>query len=497
MKSVRLEDQQDYALLARYAERLGQLHANKQFHAKQKEVMSAIFDKGYKRIFIRKGRKGGGTECILYPAARIAGCFPGTACYIIGPTHKLEAEILWKNQRLLRFIPPEWKVQAKESETRIVLPHYGVGRDSFIKIEGADNHKHMVGIEGDVFIFDEFKEHDPRAYENCYPNVAARDGIMIVVGAPPDTRDAFYYKKEQEALNDPNWFCIDWTIWDNTFLPGGKAWIEAERKSYIDRGDWDLWENLYEARYVFGGKRTVLGRFKRQFHSLPHELITGRIRGDKGKLKWFVSCDPGYATCFAVSFLAFNPYTTEVFILDEIYETDRTKLNVGYLWPLIEKKKKELYDGGKWSHIYDCAAAGYPNEVRAQFGTANHFRPTIKDPDDEDKYFRIWNSLFDRLDLDKNRCWVSEKCVKGMGEMENYITDENGKYPPGGEHWLDTIRYAIKAAGYKYTEKQDNLKIIDEKIAISMERDFQEKKKRQDWVSEIEESHLTLEELMM
>lgn len=495
MQSVRLQDQQDTAMLYRYMDRLEQLHQHKQFHAKQKEVMSAIFEKGYKRIFIRKGRKGGGTECVLYPAARIAGAFPGTSCYIIGPTHKLESEILWKNQRLLRFIPPEWKPETKEAETRLVIPHYGVGQDSFIKIEGADNHKHMVGIEGDVFIFDEFKEHDPRAYENCYPNVAARDGIMIVVGAPPDTRDAFYYQKEMEALNDPNWFVINWSIRDNTFLPGGQAWIESERKSYYDRGDWDLWENLYEARYVFGGKRTVLNRFKREEHSLPHEIITGRIRGDKSKLRWFVSCDPGYATCFAVSFCAFNPYTTEMFVLDEIYETNRTKLNVGYLWPLIQKKKKELYDGGKWTHLYDSAAAGFPNEVRAQFGTANAFRPTVKEKDDEDKYFRIWNSLFDPLDAGKNRCWVSDSCTSGMTEMENYVTDLNGKYPPGGEHWLDTCRYALKAVGYKYTEKQDNLKVVDEKIARSLEQDFRDTRRKDDWASQIEESYLDMEDL--
>lgn len=485
-------DEKNLTDIFRYAHRLEQLHADKQFHAKQREVMDAIFKKGYKRIFIRKGRKGGGTETLLYPACRVAGLFPGSACYIVGPTRKLEDEILWENQRLLRFFPKEWGVIATEQDSRITIPH-PEGHDSFVKVDGANNWKDMAGWEADVLVFDEFKDQDPRAYQEAYPNLAARDGILVIVGAPPNTRDSFYFRLEQDAKSDPNWFCINWSIWDNPFLPGGKEWIENEKKQYYARGDWDLWENLYEARYVFGGKRTVLSRFRRETHSMPHEILMSQIRGDKSKLKWLVSCDPGYATCFAVTFQAYNPYTMEYYFLDEIYETNRSKLNVSYLWPLIEQKKKDLYPDGKWTHLYDVAATGFPNEVRSRYGNSIHFRPTLKEKDDEDKWFRVWNGLFDD-DLSQNRCWVSDRCSSLMTEMENYVTDENGKYPPGGEHALDTGRYGIKMNGYKPREKQDDIVIAKHRIAVSLEQGLREKRITEDWAQNLLNLETNLED---
>lgn len=475
----------DSIALAQHIERLTQLHYKRKFHAKQQEVIDAIFKHGYKRIFVKKGRKGGGTETVLYPLVRIAGLFPGSANYIIGPNHKLQKEIVWSNQRLQRYFPEEWKAYPKESETRMIVP-FGEGRrDSFVKVDGADNWKTMAGWEPDVLVFDELRDQDPRAYREAYPNLAARDGILIVVGVPPNSKNNFYYELEQAAIADPAWKIIHWPIWDNAeFLPGGKEGIEKEKKAYYDRGDWDLWQNLYEAKYVFGGRHTVLSRFRRDLHVVPHEIIMERIRGDKGKLLWGISCDPGYATCFAIAFIAYNPYSGEIFILDEVYETNRSKLNVGYLWPLVEQKKKDLYPEGKWSHLYDSAAAGFPNEVRSRFGNNIHFKPTVKDKDDEDKYFRIWNGLFDE-DEAQNRCLVSERCVNGINEMESYVTDDNGRYPVGNEHFCDCVRYKLKALGYKPREKQDNLVIVKPSFGVTYAMAQEQERKKTDWTESI------------
>lgn len=475
----------DSIAFAQYAERLEQLHYKRKFHAKQQEVIDAIYREKYKRIFIRKGRKGGGTESVLYPLVRTAGLFPGSANYIIGPNHKLQKEIVWSNNRLQRYFPEEWHAYSKESETRMIVP-FGEGRpDSFVKVDGADNWKTMAGWEPDVLIFDELRDQDPRAFREAYPNLAARDGILIIVGVPPNSKNNFYYEQEQAALADSAWKVIHWSIWDNAeFLPGGRQWIELEKKKYYDRGDWDIWENLYEARYVFGGRYTVLSRFRRHLHFLPHEIILERIRGDRNKLIWQIVADPGYATCFAVTFQAYNPYTTEIFFLDEIYETNRSKLNVGYLWPTIEKKKNDLYPDGKWSHVYDSAAAGFPNEVRSRFGNGIHFKPTVKDKDDEDKYFRIWNGLFDE-DETQNRCWISEKCPNLANEIESYVTDDNGKYPVGGEHALDTGRYGLKSYGYKPREKQDNIIIKKPNFGVTYEMAAREAKRQNDWAENL------------
>lgn len=460
--------QQELAVLDRYTDRLEQLHRGKKFHAKQQEVIKAIFEKGYKRIFIRKGRKGGGTQTLLYPLARIAGCFSNAACYIIGPQYNLQKEIIWANNRMRNFIPKEWAPVFKEQEARVVFPQ----TRSFIKVQGADNYKTMVGIEGDVFIFDELKDHDPRAYQNCYPNLASRDAIWIVCGAPPANKSNFYYKLEQEIRQDPRWFFIHWSTWDNAeFLPGGREWIQAEKEQYYRNGNWDIWESEYEAKYIFGGKRTVLSAFRTDgdnSHVVPTDVLLAQTARDRNKLNWYSVFDPGFATCFAVGFFAHNPYTSEVFLLDEIYETNRSKLSVNDIWPRVAAIEGALNPNGKWRRVYDSAAPGFPQEVKARWGKHLTFTPTYKEKDDEDKYFRIINGAFAT-----NRFFVASRCVHIIAEMENYLTDENGEYPDRDNHGLDLTRYCFKRMNYTYNEKQyDIMKLSDSPMGHTVEEDI-------------------------
>lgn len=460
IQASRLTNESDLQQLANYATRVEQLNSHlararkgKTWHDKQQQVIQAIFEKGYKRIFIRKGRKGGGTETLLYPAARIAGCFDKMACYIIGPQYNLQKEIVWQNNRIHKFIPPEWNAKLKESEGRVRLPN-----GSFIKVHGADNHKSLVGIEGDLFIFDELKDHDPRAYKNCYPNIASRDAIWIVCGAPPKNKSNFYYQLEQQIKDDPDWFFIHWSTWDNAVnLPGGAEWIQNEKDAYYRHGNWDEWETEWEARYVFGGKRTVLSGFRatgENPHVIPYDVLESLIIADKNKLKWFQVFDPGYATCFAIIFGCYNPYTSEIFILDEIYETNRARLSINDIWPRVVAKQEALLPGGalRWRRIVDSAAPGFPQEVRARWGKDIRFGLTVKDPDDEDKYFRVWNGA-----LSTNRFRIADRCAHMIFEMENYLTEEDGKYPDEHNHTLDSFRYFLKAFNYTFNQKQDDI----------------------------------------
>lgn len=480
-----LTKEQELEAAAAYATRLKQLHEGKRFHAKQREVLNAIFEKGYKRIFIRKGRKGGGTHTILYPAVRLAGCFDNMACYIIGPQYNLQREIVWNNNRLRNYIPREWNPHFKEFEARVKFPN-----GSFIKVQGADNYKSMVGIEGDLFIFDEMKDHDPRAYKNCYPNVASRDATWIVCGAPPKNKSNFYYKLEQEIKDDPDWYFIHWSTWDNAeFLPGGKEWIQNEKETYYRNGNWDEWETEWEAKYVFGGKLTVLSSFRSEgdnAHVIPTEVLLERVLPDARHLRWFQVFDPGFATCFGVLFGCYNPFTSEVFFLDEIYETDRSKLSVNDIWPRVQEKERLLYPGGKWKRVYDSAAPGFPQEVNARWGRPPNdrigFQPTFKEKDDEDKYFRVWNGA-----LATNRCWVASRCSKFIFEMENYLTNEDGTYPDAENHLLDCARYAFKALNFTFLETQDvrNVK-SDISYGRTFAEDMAEERKQNDIVEAVE-----------
>ena len=474
-------DQTQLLIANQIADRLAELHEEKKFHKFQTDVIKAIFEHGKKRIFIRKGRKGGGTECVLYPAARIAGLFPNKACYIIGPTQKAQSEIIWDNRRLHNFIPSAWNAVPNEKDKRMRLPN-----QSFIKIEGADNPDAARGWEGDLFIWDELKDHNPRSLENCYPNVMARDGIWIELGTPPTTKDNHYYQHEQRIKNDPDWAFFHWTAWDNPFLPGGHEYLRKEKEKYYARGDWDLWEIEYEARYVFNAQRKVIPNFKSEVHVYPRDVIMSLIARDMKSMKWLVSIDPGYATCFAALFIGYNPYTSQIFKLDEIYSLDRNRNSVIEMWPLIERKQKELcpeaFTAGKWINIYDSAAAAFAVEVHAHLreqGRKTKLYPTEKQPNDEDDYFRAINSSYSEV----GRVMVAQNCENYIREIENYETDDKDNYPDKNNHQLDNDRYLYKYLGYHQLLKQGTIKAVDNlPRGVTPEEEFSKQQKDKDFV---------------
>lgn len=434
------------------ADRLRELHANKRFHSFQVKVFDAIFKEGKKRIFIRKGRKGGGTETALYPLVRIAGTRPGAACYLIGPTEVGQCEICWDNRRLHNFIPKEWNANFNEQRHRVRLPN-----QSFIKVNGSNDVDGSRGWEGDIFVWDEYKDHNPLAMENCYPNVMSRDAIWIVLGTPPTSRENHYYKKEMEIREDPDWAFFHWTPWDNPFLPGGHDYLRKEKAKYIAAGNWDLWEIEYEAKYVFNSNRKVIPDFTED-NVMPRSVIMEMLARDKKHLKWFTAIDPGYSTCFGVLFACINPYTNQIFWLDEIYSTDRRENAAIDMWPLIRERQKRLFDGS-WVTIFDNAAQGFATECHAinrDRGWKTPLVPTFKQKGDEDTYFRILNSVFKI----GGQSYVSAECRKFIWEMNEYETDEDDKYVDENNHLLDCARYILKQSRFTPTLKPIEVKTV-------------------------------------
>lgn len=434
------------------AARLEELHRGKKFHDFQLAVFNAIFRDGYKRIFIRKGRKGGGTECVMYPVARVIGTTPNASAYIIGPTQKGQSEIIWDNRRIHRFLPAEWGGAPNEKDKRIRL-----NNGAFVKIEGADNPDAARGWEGDIFVWDEYKDHNPLSMEFCFPNVFSRDAIWIVLGTPPTKKSNHYYQKEQEIKDDPDWAFFHWTSWDNPFLPGGHELLQKEKEKYIKRGDWDLWEIEYEARYVFNAKRKVIPNFTEK-NIRPREQLMTEISRDKGHVRWIAAIDPGYATCFAVLFACYNPYTNQIYWLDEIYSEERSENSVRDMWPLIQRKQRQLH-AGKWHTLYDNAAMAFAVEVYANMrdkGERVNLIPTKKVKSDEDNYFRVLNGVF----AERGQSYVAEECKNFIDEMENYETDENDNYPDEKNHLLDDARYILKFLGISDVLKQGTVETV-------------------------------------
>ncbi len=377
----------------------------------------------------------------MYITHRVAILKDRSQSYIIGPTRKQQAEILWAPNRLQTFGPPVDQ-KPMESQLRLNFP----GSESFIKIDGSDNYEAYRGTEFDMMVLDEYKDIDRRFYNACYPNLLSKDGVLVVIGTPPDT-DGHYIELRDEAKADPDWAFFHATSWDNTKLPGGREWLTKEKRKYYARGDGAIWEREYEARFIPGGANAVFPVFSKKQHVRDYDILEAEVARDKRKLQWYTVSDPATSTVFGVLFIAYNPYTSQIYVLDEIYEKDRTKTSSRQIWERVVEKKNFLNPHIKpddWMDVFDEAAAWFQNEVAAHF---NHgLIPTRKFTADKETQISLIKDAMCR----EGTFFVASECKFCRWELSNYVTLDNGSYPKKNDHLIDCLRYFFDISGYTF-----------------------------------------------
>lgn len=440
------------ASLVKYAAYVAALHSRWTPHDGQTRVGRALFQQNIRRIFIQCGRKWGKSEIAMYILVRWAVMNPGSACYYIAPFQKQAKEIIW--QRLLKFIPPEL-MEGEPNRTELRIPLKG---GSFIKVDGSDNYEAYRGITPDIVIYDEFKDFRPEFHIAMEPNLAPKNAPLVILGTPPN-HDCQYTELADEFrdLEDCAHFIAPTE--QNPHIP--KDWLSKMREKLIARGELDVWEREYMARFIKGGANAVFPMFSRERHVFNHDELMKMIERDKKKLQWFTVADPGTASCFGVLIAALNPYTKVWYWLDEIYEKNHRETSTGRIWPRMQLKEQDLHPQAReddFDRTSDEAAAWFRNEMMDRYNV--HFRPTEKSANaKEEGLSLIKDQLLGRFTEDGQYSpvvYVSDRCENLIWEAENYIKDEKtGKIPKKNDHLLDCIRYLNAAAGYDPTMVQE------------------------------------------
>lgn len=443
-----------------YRKVIEDLHKNWKPHPAQIKIGRAVFNEGKRLIFCQCGRRFGKTEVLNYIMWRRALTVPGSACYIILPQRKQAQEILWASKRLQNFGPrgylPDSDEQAfNKSELRVVFKN-----GSFIKLEGADNPDALRGITPDLVGYDEFKEFSEEFHVAMEPSFLTKKTPLVIIGTPPD-RQCFYTKmmewsKRESRRQDSGYSYFQFPTASND--RNDPEELARIKKKLIDGGEESVWRREYMAEYVPGGVAAIFPAFSHQRHVKPRDYLLKILERDKKKLDWYVICDPGTTTCFAVMFAAINRYTGQIFILDEIYEKDRTQTSTDVIWNRIVGKRTKLYDDpDKWRVVYDEAAAWFANEVISRYQV--NISPTHK----------AYGKKADGISLAKdvmraNNClFVAAECPNFVFEIENYVSDADGDFPKKDDHLIDTFRYLLLHSGFELTQDPEYVPLRDKR----------------------------------
>lgn len=416
--------------------------------ATQVRMGKALFVDNKKKLFIQCGRKLGKTEFVVYVLLRWAVMHYGSVCLYLGPSRKISKNIIWR--RLKTFIPKEFlennsMTAFKENELTVKL-----WNGSEIVIDGTTDSDSSRGLEPNIVVYDEYKDHKADYHEGMEPNLAVNDAPVIFIGTPPDHENHFTEMAEQ-VKNDPEGFYIEAPSIEGPIYskPENRSKLELIRKQCEARGDYAYFVREYEARFMIGGSGAVFPMWSRNKHTIKETELKELIHRNMSKLQWFVLTDPGTTTCHATLVACVNPYTQTLYILDEIYETNQMETSTRKIWPRIENLMRKWNPNGgimdmTWYKGYDEAAAWYANEVMDNFGNIG-LSPTNKKVANKDNGLSLIKDQ-----MLEGRLVVNEACEKFIWEVERYVKDKNGQIPKKNDHLIDALRYINSAAGFQF-----------------------------------------------
>jgi hypothetical protein len=433
-------------LAEQYREIVEGLHSTHELHNGQIKIARALFYDEVKDIFAQLGRNWGKTEAVIYCHWRYAQSFPGSENYYFAPFMKQAREIVWATQRYQTYGPRAWITNINNTEMRITFAN-----GSFIKCDGSDNVEAYRGVKPrGLVVYDEFKDFRPEFYDAFDPNRAAHNSPLLITGTPPD-RECQFLQVAEEFRKNPSKRFIEGPTSENPFIK--REWLDAKRQELIDRGEFDVWQREYEAIYVPGGISKIFPMLKKEIVK-PHDQIMSQLKKDARKLEWILIADPAASTVFGTLYMTINPYTKNIYLLDEIYETEQARMTVITIGREILTKKKELW-GDEWLQVYDEAETWFKNEMLDRFN--EFFGAAAKASLSKEQGLSLIKDI-----LLQGRLTISTRCQKLFWELDNYYKDKNGKIPKGRDHLIDCFRYGLMASGYSLSLKKEYIEEEDE-----------------------------------
>lgn len=434
------------------AQILQDLHAHWQPHDAQKEVLSSIFYGGKKNIYVECGRKFGKSEVAIYFLCRYALLHPRSASYYIAPLLKQAKEIIWSTQRLQAFIPAKYIKAINNTELRLTLTN-----DAFIKLDGSDNSEAYRGVTPHALVADEIAQHDRNFWVAMSPNRAVHDGPLLVIGTPPERENYATELKEQFQKNSQRGAYFNFPSAANPHI--SHEWLEEEKKALFERGEEDVWYREYEAKFVRSGKNAIFPMFDKKAHVRPYQRLVSGMKKDMHKMQFYVIADPGSTSVFAVLVGAFNPFTREMFLLDEIYETNQSLTSTSLIHKRIDLITAQYPGATNWTYVYDEAAAWFRTEA-SNLEVSKSWTPTNKVAMKRDtRTLEPWGLSIIKDALLRNKWYIADSCTKLIWEMENYHRTYNRagdvKVLKRDDHLIDCERYMAFEAGLSLTERAE------------------------------------------
>lgn len=458
-------------------------------HPGQINIIQSVFKDGKKLVVVECGRGFGKTDVALYILWRQAQMFADQQIYYYGPAQTQVREIAWASKRLQDFGPREWLKPGDQGVNNAEM-RLKFRNGSFIKADGADNVERIRGPKPHMIVMEEAALFRKEFWPIMQPNLVATDGIVVAITSPPEqlfddiepNKPHHFIRLADQSEKSPRGAYFHGTSYDNPKNPPEA--LNEIRDELIANGEQHIWEREYLARRIQGGAASLFPMFDRLKHVKTVEWINEHKKRDRHKLRYYCLADPGSSTVFGMLFVAVNVYKPQLYIMDEIYETDISETAVSKIWPRAEKVIDSIYNNfSAWDFIYDEAATDFWVEMNDQFPYVP-FRPTHKATDvkntKKEGESKPGISLI-RTQLQLGQVVISEKCRNLIWELENYKRNKKGQIPKKNDHLIDDWRYLNADLGFTCTPTKIPSQYGKQAYTIEEDEEFEFNQSPTDW----------------
>jgi len=456
-------------------------------HELQKEIAREIFNNNKKKVWVQAGRSIGKSHLARYVALRYAIEHPNSAVYIVTPERKQAYEIHWiaPSCNILNMVPTDFLLEGDQGYNKSEL-RLNFKNGSFVKLDGSDNESSLRGYKPHFFVADEFQAWRQESWIAMEPNFIAYDATTVQIGTPPD-RECYYteqlkFFQSEHNKQNPRYYYLQAPTERNPRL--AKDQLEELKRGFLLRGEEAVWRREYMAEFVPGGVNAVFGTlWDRRKLVHPHATLMNMLYKDKHKVRWYSVFDPGTTSVFATLHAVHNPYTADLFILDEIYERDRNKTSSTQIWERSVKNETELYPEAAprtFKRWCDEAAAWFIREIHYNY--RENINKTQKSLHSKESMISTIKDI-----MIYGKVHVSDRCRNLIWEIENYVTDEYGRLPDKDDHLVDCLIYLVSACNFRFVENVlAKTNELPQKYTI--EQEFQ-KTPTEDWTEALNERY--------
>ena len=343
--------------------------------------------------------------------------------------------------RYLDHLPDWMRAKNGTDKTRMTIP---MVNGSIFQIAGTDNPDSLRGGNAKLYIFSEWAEHDPYAWDVVEPILRENDGIAIFNTTPRGdnhARSMLEYTK-----NNPKWYTQILTAEDtNVWTPEQLAEIKKDiTQRFAAQGRSEVEALAYfEQEYMCSFKSPVIGSYYGEgIRKAEDEHRITRVPLQEG-LQVHTAWDLGIDDSMSIWFIQF--VGQEIHIID-YYENSGEGL-AHYILKMQEKR----------GYVYGKHWAPHDIEVR-ELGTGKsrwEIARSLGVKFEVGKRLEVEDGINAARSL-LSRCWFDEeKCARGLAALKNYRKewDEKNKvFRKSAKHdWASHGADAFRtfATGYK------------------------------------------------